>query len=175
MRAETSGVRIRHARTGDAELLAQAEYDTASEQEGLLAAKPNEIPVSAFRNKIAELDSEGLYIVMEVGNRPVAHLFLGPLGLSSTRHVSQLTIVVHPGHTGKGYGKALMKYSIDWARSSDQVEKIELHVRSTNQRAIAFYESFGFVLEGRLKNRIKLQNGYADDICMALFVSAAAA
>jgi putative acetyltransferase len=163
-------VQIRPAREDDAASLARAEYDTAAEQEGLLAAKPYEIPVSAFRSKIEALGSDGLYVVMESGGRRVGHLLLEPLGLSSTRHVSQLTIVVHPGQTGKGYGKALMKYAIEWARKSDRVEKIELHVRSTNPRAIALYESLGFVREGQLKNRVKLRHGYADDICMALFV-----
>jgi RimJ/RimL family protein N-acetyltransferase len=166
---------IRPARTEDAELLAEAEYDTAAEQEGLLAAKPHEIPVSAFRNAIKKIGAEGLYIVLELDGRPVGHLLLEPLALSSTKHVSQVTIVIHPGHTGKGYGRALMEYAIDWARKSEVVEKIELRVRSTNLRAIALYESLGFIREGQLRNRIKLQQGYADDICMALFISGSAA
>jgi len=166
---------IRPAQETDAELLAQAEYDTAAEQEGLLAAKPFEIPASAFRNKIKAVGSDGLYVVMESEGRLVGHLLLEPLGLSSTRHVSQLTIVVHPGHTGKGYGRALMQYAIDWAQDSELVEKIELRVRSTNTRAIALYESLGFAREGELKNRIKLKQGYAHDVCMALFVDGSAA
>jgi len=161
---------IRLAQEDDAEELAQADYDTSSSQEGLLAAMPHEIPVSAFRSKIKQLRVHGLYVVMESQGQLVGHLILEPLGLSATRHVSQLTVVVHPGHTGRGYGKALMEYAIDWARKSAGVEKIELRVRSTNYRAIGLYESLGFAREGQLKNRIKLQQGYADDICMALFV-----
>ncbi len=163
---------IRPARIEDAERLAQAEYDTAAAQEGLLAAKPGEIPVSAFRATIQKLSTQGLYIVIEFDGLPVGHLLLEPLSLSSTSHVSQLTIVVHPGHTRKGYGRALMEYAIRWARESGVVEKIELRVRSTNPGAIALYESLGFVREGELRNRIKLKNGYAHDICMALFVGA---
>ncbi|TWU05534.1 GNAT family N-acetyltransferase [Stieleria varia] len=166
---------IGSARIEDAEILAQAEYDTAAAQEGLLAAMPGEIPVSAFRNKIQKLSTGGLYIVVELDGLPVGHLFLEPLSLSSTRHVSQLTIVVHPGHTRKGYGRALMDYAIQWARESDLVEKIELRVRSTNPGAIALYESLGFIREGELWNRIKLETGYAHDICMALFVDGPAA
>jgi ribosomal protein S18 acetylase RimI-like enzyme len=161
---------IRLAQEGDAEQLAQAEYDTAASAEGLLAAKPREIPISVFRNKIKKLQVDGLYVVMESQGEMVGHLILEPLGLLATRHVSQLTIVIHPGHTGKGYGKALMEYAIEWARKSAGVEKIELRVRSTNYRAIGLYESLGFAREGQLKNRIKLLQGYADDICMALFV-----
>lgn len=164
------GVRIRPAREDDAESLARAEYETAAGQEGLLAARPHEIPVSAFRSKIKTLGSDGLYVVMESGGQRVGHLFLEPLALSSTRHVSQLAIVVHPGQTGRGYGKALMEYAVEWARKSDRVEKIELHVGSTTPGAIALYESFGFVREDQLKRRIKLRQGYDDAICMALFV-----
>lgn len=162
---------VRPAREDDAPLLAQAEYDTAAEQEGLLSAKPYEIPVDAFLARIRELREPGLYSVLEdEQGRVVGHLLLEPLALAATRHVAQLTIVIHPGHTGRGYGRLLMEHAIRWARSSDVLEKIELRVRSTNPRAIALYESLGFVREGELRNRIKLHQGYADDICMALFV-----
>ena len=163
---------IRPARIGDAEVLAQAEYATAASRDGLLLAAPHEIPVSAFRDKIEALASDGLYVVMETVGYPVGHLLLEPLDLSSIRHVVQLTIVVHPGHTGKGYGKALMEHAIAWARDSGRVEKIELRVRSTNRGAINLYESVGFVREGVLKKHVKLREGYADEICMALFVRA---
>jgi RimJ/RimL family protein N-acetyltransferase len=63
-----------------------------------------------------------------------------------------------------------MEHAIAWARNNPEVEKIELHVRSTNPAAIALYESLGFVHEGRKVRRIKLYDGYADDLCMGLFV-----
>jgi len=163
-------VRIRPATPEDAEALAQAEHDTAAAQEGLLAARPGEIPAEAFRAKIEALTGRGLYVVAEEDGRPVGHLLLDPMGLASVRHVVQLTIVVHPGHTGRGLGRALMEHAIEWARNTAGVEKIELRVRATNPRALALYASLGFVEEGRMKDRIKLSNGYADDICMALFV-----
>ena len=57
--------RIRPARPEDAEVLAEAEHATAAAQEGLLASRPGEIPVSAFRDKIVALAADGLYVVME--------------------------------------------------------------------------------------------------------------
>ena len=84
--------------------------------------------------------------------------------------MAQLTIVVHPGHTGQGYGRRLMEHAISWARQSPTIEKIELRVRSTNPRARRLYESLGFEVEGILTKRIKLSERYADDICMGLFV-----
>ena len=63
-----------------------------------------------------------------------------------------------------------MEYAIEWARRSDRVEKIELRVRSTNPIARKLYESLGFRVEGIFKDRIKLTDGYADDVAMAMFV-----
>lgn len=136
--------------------------------------KPGEIPVSAYRHTIESIEENGLYIVLEVDDMLAGHLLLEPLPLSSSRHVVALTIVVHPGNTGKGYGRKLMEYAVEWAREAHHVEKIELRVRSTNPRAIALYESLGFEVEGCLRERVKLQRGYADDICMSLFVKTSA-
>jgi ribosomal protein S18 acetylase RimI-like enzyme len=165
---------IRPARPEDAETLARAEYETAAAREGLLASRPGEIPVEAFRDQIRDLAGRGLYVVLEEEGEVVGHLYLVPLGLEATRHVVDLKVVVHPGHTGRGHGRALMEHAIAWARKQPEVEKIELHVRSTNPAAIALYESLGFVHEGRKVRRIKLYDGYADDLCMGLFVDGSA-
>ncbi|MFY0534332.1 GNAT family N-acetyltransferase [Nannocystis pusilla] len=51
------------------------------------------------------------------------------------------------------------------------MEKVELHVRSVNARAIELYRSLGFVEEGRKTRRLKIgPNAYFDDIYMALWV-----
>lgn len=163
-------MRIRPAVPEDAEKLAQAEYETAAAQEGLLAARPHEIHVEPLRTKIEQVQSSGLCVVLENDGAPVGHLLLEPLAPAAASHVVQLTIVVHPGHTGQGYGRMLMNHAIAWARRSPTIERIELRVRSSNPRAIGLYRSLGFEIEGTLKRRIKLSQGYADDICMALFV-----
>ena len=135
-----------------------------------MAARPHEIPMEAFRSTIQALQGRGLFIVLEEEGELRGHLILQPMDLYSTRHVVWLTIVVHPGHTGRGYGRCLMEYAIDWARKSKEVEKIELYVRSGNTRAIKLYESFGFEIEGIHRDRIRLTDRYVDDISMALFV-----
>ena len=58
----------------------------------------------------------------------------------------------------------------DWACRAPGVEKLELTVRSTNEPALKLYRKFGFVVEGRFRNRILLADGrYIDDIGMAWF------
>jgi len=63
-----------------------------------------------------------------------------------------------------------MNAFIEWAEASS-VEKVCLSVFATNARAIALYQKFGFVEEGRRPNEVKLGPGeYVDDVLMYRFV-----
>lgn len=125
---------------------------------------------------IATLTSgAGCYVVAEEQGRPVGHGFLKPMDLRAVSHVFRLTVAVHPGHSGQGVGTALMAALVDWASRSTAVAKVELIVRSTNDRALRLYRKFGFLEEGRFRNRIRLADGsYIDDISMAWFPKRAA-
>lgn len=48
------------------------------------------------------------------------------------------------------------------------IKKIQLNVRASNSSAIYLYKKFGFQEEGRLKNRVKIQDRYIDDLIMGL-------
>ncbi len=163
---------IRPARPQDAPLLAAAERAIASVP-GALASRPEEIHDGAVREKIFDLDDRGrgVFLVAERAGTVVGHAFLEPLALAATSHVVRLTIAVHQGHQRQGVGRALMNELLSWARSNPRVEKVELQVRSSNDRAIALYRSLGFVEEGRKTRRLKIgPNEYLDDLYMALWV-----
>jgi RimJ/RimL family protein N-acetyltransferase len=60
---------------------------------------------------------------------------------------------------------------IEWAKTGKTVEKIELHVRSSNESAQARYRKMGFTEVGRWRRRIKIgPDQYLDDVAMELFV-----
>jgi RimJ/RimL family protein N-acetyltransferase len=163
---------VRKARREDAPVLAAAERAIASVL-GRLASIPDEIDDDAVRKKILDLNgcSRGIYLVAEHEGTVVAHAFLEPLSLATTSHVVRLTIAVHEGHQRRGFGRALMSELLSRARSNPRVEKVELQVRASNERAIALYRSFGFVEEGRKTRRLKIgPNEYLDDVYMALWV-----
>lgn len=163
---------IRGARREDAPVLAAAERVIASVP-GRLASGPDEIDDDAIRTKIGELaeGDRGVYLVAEQAGTVVGHALLEPLSLAATSHVVRLTIAVHEGHQRRGIGRALMGELLRWARSTPRVEKVELQVRSSNDRAIALYRSLGFVEEGRKSRRLKIGPlEYLDDVYMALWV-----
>lgn len=167
-------MRIRNATPEDAEAIAAAEAET-QRVPGLLLGHPGEIPVEAYRTKIAKLATEGRYIVAEENGAPIGHAFLDPMPMRANAHVFMLTIVMHPGHLERGIGRALLRDLLDWAQHDPRVGKVELNVRAGNLRAQTLYRSFGFVEEARFRKRVhRIDGEYEDDLGMAWFPDRAA-
>lgn len=166
-------ITIRPARIEDAPALAQAERTIAAEP-GFLASQPAELTDERFAHKIAALGraDNGCYLVAEAEDHTlVGHGLLDPLPLAATQHVVHLTLVAHPGWQGMGVGRALLGSLIEWARAAPRIEKIELRVRASNERAQALYRAMGFTEAGRWRRRIRIGPGqFLDDVAMELFV-----
>lgn len=161
--------RIRCAEITDAEAIAAAEARTA-QTPGLLVGWPGEIPLEAYRGKIAKLARYGRYIVAEENGAVIGHAFLDPMPMRANAHVFLLTIVVHPGHTGRGVGGMMLRGLLDWATHDPRVQKVELNVRAGNRRAQHLYRKFGFAEEARFRARVQRTDGECeDDIGMAWF------
>lgn len=166
---------IRRATIEDALAIVTAEKEIAATP-GYFCSQPNELSEQNVIKTIKFLaeSEKGIYLVAERDGKIVGHAFLEPLHLKSICHVAQLSIGVHHGWQEKGIGTALMEELIAWAKQSATIEKIELNVRASNSRAIALYKKMGFVEEGRLRNRIKVnESHYIDDVLMALNVKVA--
>ena len=162
---------IRSARADDAARLAAAERQIARVP-GRLASLPTEIGEASFRAKIEELATlqRGTFAVVEVGGVVVGHGSLDPLRLATTAHVVMLSMAIHEGFQGRGLGRMLLDHLCEWATAHRAVEKIELHVRSSNPIAIALYQRCGFQEEGRKRRRVKYREGYVDDVMMGKWV-----
>lgn len=74
-----------------------------------------------------------------------------------------------PEYRGKGIGSKLLEKVLDRGREFG-LEKIELHVYTSNQAAIALYKKFGFEEEGLIKKYRKLDGKYFDCLAMAKFL-----
>ncbi len=107
---------------------------------------------SHFRRKIKpyiEGDRTEKWVAETADHEMLGYLIVGESGfLTPESHGFIYDIWVVPGHRGKGVGKFLLGWAVDWARRRGH-RKIKLEVSETNARARHVYESLGFRAERR--------------------------
>lgn len=84
-----------------------------------------------------------------------------------TTHSGCLGIGVLPEYRGAGLGRRLIAVAIEDAFAKG-IERIELEVFASNERAIALYHAVGFIEEGRKLRARFLDGSYDDFVMMAL-------
>ncbi|MFF8963038.1 GNAT family N-acetyltransferase [Streptomyces globisporus] len=65
-------------------------------------------------------------------------------------HIASATYLVDPDRSGRGVGRALCQYSVDWARAEGYRAMQFNAVVETNTRAVKLYQSIGFDVIGTL-------------------------
>lgn len=126
--------------------------------------------VSSFLSRSIE---SGLILVAEHPEDPamlIAEIHGFNPGPAAFKHVySGLTVVVHPDFQGRKIGRTIFTIFLEEVGiNRTGIGRVELLVRESNQKAIRFYQSFGFTIEGRLEMRVKTPDGnYEADIPMA--------
>ena len=83
------------------------------------------------------------------------------------RHVGRLGMGLLPDYRGRGFGRQLVAQAVRAARQAG-IERIELEVFASNERAIALYRTLGFATEGIKRRARKLDGQYEDHVFMAL-------
>jgi RimJ/RimL family protein N-acetyltransferase len=164
-------VSLRPAVERDAPALVHAIDSVAREQKYLLRSR-FEVSVEEERAIIARARAQGNLILLAIlDGELVGWLSLFRGRHEFRRHTGQMGISVVRGYRGLGIGTALMVYALDWA-AKQGLEKINLGVRISNERARALYCRFGFVEEGYRVREIKdLHGRYHDSVDMAYFVA----
>lgn len=110
-------------------------------------------------NFIEKSLESGIILTIEDPENPetlIAEIHTYKPGIRVFAHVfSDLTVVVHPDHQGKGIGKVLFRTLLQEIELKHQgIMRVELIARESNKKAIEFYKKLGFSIEGRLENRI---------------------
>lgn len=111
-----------------------------------------------------------LYIVAEINGKIIASLNFCGGSRPRTTHVGEFGITVLKEYWGYGLGGELIKYMIDWSKDSGIVRKINLRVRTDNERGIHLYKKFGFVEEGILKRDFLIDGKFYDSLHMGLLI-----
>jgi L-amino acid N-acyltransferase YncA len=123
------------------------------------------------RAYIASLSEREGVFVAEVEGRIVGFqsLDLWVRYTDSFDHVGTLGTFVLPEWRGRGIGRQLARYTLDFARSQGY-EKLVVFVRAGNRRAQAFYRSLGFTPCGVLTRQVRIDGQYEDEIFMEMFL-----
>ncbi len=111
-----------------------------------------------------------LFLVAEVDGQVVGFLDFTNGHRRRTRHSGSFSIFVAKDWRQVGVGRALIRALLDWAAGNPLIEKVTLAVFSTNERAIALYQSMGFEVEGRCPRDMRTAGEYVDSILMYRFV-----
>lgn len=126
--------------------------------------------VKEFTEQSSQTGAQFVVIDTLDNNKIIAEIHTFKLIPKVFNHIlSELTIAVNPNYQGQGIGKKLFKTLLKYVEEErDDIMRIELIVRESNYKAIKMYESIGFIIEGKMLNRIKSDDwGFESDIPMA--------
>ncbi|MEH7493188.1 GNAT family N-acetyltransferase [Neobacillus niacini] len=163
---------IRSAMEKDAKSLSEVRVQIDGETENLDREQGEAyIDESGFKQVIKE-DSEranNLFLVAEVDDRIVGLCRCEGSQLKRSSHKVDFGVCVLKDYWGYGIGKRFLEESIHWA-DANGIKKINLNVLETNDKAKKLYQTYGFKVEGVLKNDKILSDGnYYNTILMGRF------
>ena len=100
---------------------------------------------------------EGLSFITFDGDVPLGTAAFMNLD-ERNRHAELAVVIGNKDYWGKGFGTQIMEQLLDWGFNGLNLNRLYLHVFSSNQRAINLYEKMGFTLEGEMRQML-FQNG----------------
>ncbi len=111
-----------------------------------------------FRERIEPYirgDRTEAWVAEDDEGRLLGYLLLGAGGgfLTPERHGFIFDVWVAPEQRGKGLGKSLVAWAVNWARDQGY-RKVKLEVAESNARARHIYEELGFWTERRFMGKV---------------------
>jgi RimJ/RimL family protein N-acetyltransferase len=146
-------VTVRLAEEADRLPMAHLFAAVAEERDGIAAEPPIDVEKRAVR---WELDRT---FVAVSGGAVVGVLHVIESGFG----FGEIGMMVASDWRGRGVGTALVAAAIEWARARG-LHKLTLGVFPQNHAAIALYQKFGFVEEGRHVKHMRRKNGELWDL-----------
>jgi RimJ/RimL family protein N-acetyltransferase len=162
---------IREAEGKDAR--AVLDYVNAiSDESDFLSFGPGEFDLTEpeeaeFLRKCGAADNQ-IYLLGTIEDVLVSTLNFSGGRRPRLRHKGEFGLSVRREYWGLGIGSLMLDALIEWARGTGFVTKINLRVRTDNQRAIRLYEGHGFAIEGTIRREMLLDGHYYDHHWMGL-------
>ncbi len=158
---------VREVRPGDAEtflaLCKQLDSETT-----LMMLEPGErtLSVQEQRRKIENLAQNETIFVAQEGETLIGFLALHGFQPQRKRHCAYLVIGILQAFAGRGVGTLLFEHVERWAVARD-ITRLELTVMTHNHAGLALYLKRGFLVEGLLRNSLKVAGRYVHEYVMA--------
>lgn len=159
-------ITIRQATPADAEILAAAVETVAKERRYFNSVTG--FSVQETRDYLQAITESAGVSLLAMKNNELVGWCDGRIVTGAGRgHAASLGIGVLPDYRGQGVGRTLMQAATNRLFAGG-LDRVELEVYATNERAIGLYESLGFVHEGRKRNARSLDGVTEDILIMAV-------
>lgn len=165
-------VHIRQARPEDApsilacfeEIASQTDYLSMGDEVAVTSSTELQLILSALTNK-----SPNFYLVACAADTVVGTLSFTRGQRKRTQHAGDFMLAVRSDYSGRGIGRALIHQLIAYGVSSG-IHKINLQVRTENDRAVQLYHSCAFTMEGRISRTVFSHGAFHDSYAMGLIL-----
>ncbi|MBN4006715.1 GNAT family protein [Nostoc sp. LPT] len=147
---------LRKTQEADLDYVLQVEYDDDNRQ--------YIIPWSYQQHLQAIADSDIAHLIVQTEIK-IGYVILAGL-LNSNQSIEFRRIAI--AQKGQGYGKDTVEMIKKLVFETHKAHRLWLDVKEQNHRAQAVYKAAGFVVEGKLRECLKSENGYNSLIIMSV-------
>jgi RimJ/RimL family protein N-acetyltransferase len=124
--------------------------------------------IEGTRNFIRDIVQKKWTQILAIdADRVIGWCDIVPCSHEGTTHVGRLGMGVIEAYRGKKIGTELMGRALRDAFQKG-LQRVELDVWASNERAIGLYQKFGFQIEGRKRKARFIDGNYEDTITMGL-------
>lgn len=125
--------------------------------------------VKSFSSALNNIENS-IFVIGEYEGKIVGFAYLEGGKRQRTFHCANLGIGILKNYRGKKFGDSLLKFLIDYAKSTDYIAKINLQVIKENSSAIKLYKNNGFIVEGISKRELFFEDKFYDYVNMGLLI-----
>ena len=111
-----------------------------------------------------------LFIIVEYNGEVIGNLNFSSGFRERTAHTGEFGVSVLKKYWGNGIGEELIKYLINWSKESGVIRKLNLRVRTDNNKGISLYKKMGFLEEGLSKRDFLIDDKFYDSLLMGLLI-----
>lgn len=164
------GFTLRPGRPEDAEAYYAQNFCPLDSEVARLTGSPahftREAVVSFYLNCL-DADDRYDFLLIAPDGRIIGESVINEMDREA-RSANYRVCIFHAEECGRGIGTWMVKATRDFAFGDLRLHRLFLNVLSINPRAERVYRNAGFRREGVLRDAVRIDGAYADDILMAI-------